>query len=191
VGALGDEPEPMKGALPMKALLLFLVAAAALSSAASASASAFYYERTSLTNSTFEAGDGYGNWTGYLRAGSGSGTDACQHNNWIPLGYYAVPWHDDYYAGSAVQGRVWRLSDYQCSNGVRRTELFVHSEETSQQGQSCGPAGTDYPFCWEGAHDYYSYGCIKIARQPVPSDLRVVNAFVHGYGAATDLWVYS
>ena len=132
----------------MKALRLLVVAAVALASAAPASASYFYYHRTSLTNSTFEALDNFGDTTGYLRAGSGSGTDACQHNNWIPLGYYNVLWHDDYYAGSKVQGRVWRLSDYQCSNGVRRTELFVHSEETSQQGQSCGPAGTDYPFCW-------------------------------------------
>ena len=132
-----------------------------------------------------------GYWTGDIRAGSGIDTDACQHNNWIPLGAYDVLWHDDYYTGSKIQGRVWRLSDYQCSNGVRRTELFVHSEETSQQGQSCGSAGTDYPFCWEGDHDYYSYGCIKLARQPVPSDLRQVDNLVHTEGAATDLWVFS
>jgi hypothetical protein len=175
----------------MKALLVLVTAVAAFVWAAQASASAFYYQRTSLTNSIFQASDNYGDWTGNLRAGSGSGTDACQHNNWIPLGYYSVLWHDDYYAGSAVQGRVWRLSDYQCSNGVRRTELFVHSEETSQQGQNCGPAGSDYPFCWEGSRDYYSYGCIKLARQPVPSDLRQVDSFVHTYGSAPDLWVYS
>ena len=170
---------------------LLVVALAALACATPASASYFYYDRASLTNSAFEAEDYYGDWTGFVRAGSGSGTDACQHYNWIPRGHYDVLWHDDYYAGSAVQGRVWRLSDYECSNGVRRTELFVHSEETSEQGQSCGPEGTDYPFCWEGDHDYYSYGCIKLARRPVPSDLRLIDTFVHGYGAATDLWVYS
>jgi hypothetical protein len=175
----------------MKALLLLVVAAAALACAAPASASDFYYERTSLTNSAFEADDYYGNWTGSLRAGSGIGTDACQHYNWIPRGYYDVLWHDDYYAGSAVQGRVWRLSDYQCSNGVRRTELFVHSEETAGQGQDCGPDGTDYPFCWEGDGDYRSYGCVKLARRPVPSDLRRVDSFVHTYGTAQELWVYS
>jgi hypothetical protein len=191
MGPLGDESEPMKGALSMKLLRLLLVAAAMLVWAAPASASYFYYHRTSLINSTLEVMDNYGDWTGYIRAGSGSGTDACQHNNWIPLGYYAVYWHDDNYAGSSVQGRVWRLSDYQCSNGVWRTELFVHSEETSGQGQSCGPAGTDYRFCWEGDHDYYSYGCIKVARQPVPSDLRQVDSFVHAYGMSTDLWVFS
>jgi hypothetical protein len=175
----------------MKAAHLLVAAMAALAWAAPASATAFYYHRTSLTNSTFEALDNYGHWTGYIRAGSGSGTDACQHYNWIPRGYYDVLWHDDNYPGSAVQGRVWRLSDYQCENGVRRTELFIHSEETSQQGQSCGPQGSDYPFCWEGSHDYYSYGCIKLARQPVPSDLRQVDSFVHTYGTAPDLWVFS
>jgi len=191
MGALGDEPEPMKGAFPMKAFRLLLVTAAALVWTAPASASYFYYHRTSLTNSAFETIDNFGHTTGNNRAGSGSGTDACQHNNWIPLGAYDVLWHDDNYTGSKVQGRVWRLSDYQCSNGVRRTELFVHSEETSGQGQSCGPDGTDYPFCWESAHDYYSFGCIKLARQPVPSDLRQVDSFVHTYGMATDLWVFS
>ena len=124
-------------------------------------------------------------------SGSGSGTDACQHYNWIPKGDYDVLWHDDNYPGSSIQGRVWRLSDYQCSNGVRRTELFVHSEETSGQGQSCGPAGTDYRFCWEGDHDYYSLGCVKLARRPTPSDLGRVDNFVHAYGMALYLLVYS
>ena len=174
----------------MKTPYVLAAALAALVCAAPAPASDFYYQRTSLTNSTFQALDNYGAWTGYIRAGSGSGTDACQHNNWIPRGHYDVLWHDDYYGGSKIQGRVWRLSDYQCSNGVRRTELFVHSEETWQQGQACGYGG-DYPFCWEGDGDYYSLGCIKIARQPVPSDLRLVDSFVHNHGAAADLWVYS
>jgi hypothetical protein len=174
----------------MKILNLLVAALAALVWAAPAlPVSSFYYQRTSLTNSVFDVLDDAGYWTGNIRAGSGINTDACQHNNWIPRGYYDVLWHDDYYGGSKVQGRVWRLSDYQCSNGVRRTELFIHSEETWQQGQSCGPG--DYPFCWDGDGDYYSFGCIKLARQPVPSDLRLVDNFVHNYGAATGLWVYS
>ena len=173
----------------MKTVYVLAAALVALVCAAPALGSAFYYQRTTLTNSTFQALDNYGAWTGYIRAGSGSGTDACQHNNWIPKGHYDVLWHDDYYGANKIQGRVWRLSDYQCSNGIRRTDLFVHSEETWQQGQACGYG--DYPFCWEGDGDYYSLGCIKIARQPVPSDLRLVDSFVHNYGAATDLWVYS
>jgi hypothetical protein len=174
----------------MKTSFVLAVALAAVACATPAQASDFYYQRTTLTNSTFQAVDNYGGWTGYIRAGSGIGTDACQHNNWIPRGYYDVLWHDDYYGGSNIQGRVWRLSDYQCSNGVRRTELFVHSEETWQQGQACWSGGDD-PFCWEGDGDYYSLGCIKLARQPVPSDLRLVDSFVHNHGAATSLWVYS
>ena len=177
----------------MKRRHLLVVAVVALSCAAPAAAadSSFYYQRTSLTDSTFDVLSSAGYWSGNIRAGSGSGTDACQHNNWIPLGDYNVLWHDDDYAGSSIQGRVWRLSDYQCSNGVRRTELFVHSEETSAQGQSCGPAGTDYKFCWEGDHDYYSLGCVKLARRPTPSDLGRVDTFVHAYGMASDLLVYS
>lgn len=175
----------------MKIRHLLVIALAALACTASATAnSTFYYQRTSLTSSVFDVLASQGYWLGDIRAGSGSGTDACQHNNWIPKGDYDVLWHDDDYPGSQVQGRVWRLSDYQCSNGVRRTDLFVHSEETSGQGQACGPSGTDYPFCWEGPGDYYSLGCVKLARKPTPSDLGRVDNFVHSYGAATELVVY-
>jgi len=125
-----------------------------------------------------------------VRGGSGSGTNQCQTNNRIPLGTYSVPFHNGNYAGSLIQGRVWRLSDYQCSNGVRRTELFVHSEETSSQGQSCPTPGDD-PFCWEGNDDYYSNGCIKVARPPGSNHLGQVDSFVHQYGAATSLIVTS
>jgi hypothetical protein len=128
------------------------------------------------------------------RAGSGSGLNACQINNWIPLGRYTVRFHDDHYPGSLIQGRVWRLSDYQCANGVRRTELFVHSEETSSNGQSgCGPPG-DGPFCWESTSDYYSYGCIKIARQPViggHSDLGRMDNYTHNFYPISWVDVYS
>lgn len=123
------------------------------------------------------------------RAGSGSGFNECQTNNWIPAGRFTVPWHQDHFAGSLIQGRVWRLSDYQCTNGVRRTELFVHSEETSGQGQYC-PTGGDDPFCWESVNDYYSNGCIKIARMPVTggaSDLGRMDGKHHALQAVA--WV--
>lgn len=128
----------------------------------------------------------------FYRAGSGSGTNACQANNWIPLGTYSVPFHNDHYAGSLIQGRVWRLSDYQCSNGVRRTQLFVHSEETASNGQSgCYSGNGDGFFCWESTNDYYSQGCIKVARQPVTngySDLGRLDYEYHLWGHALD-WV--
>jgi hypothetical protein len=56
-----------------------------------------------------------------------------------------------------------------------RTELFIHSEETSDEGQYC-PTPYDDPFCWEGDFDYYSHGCIKLAHAPPwPSDVAQAN----------------
>src|SRR5918912_493864 len=102
--------------------------ALALLVCASASAAIFEYHRNgTLIYGQIRGNCGYQCVTSWYRAGSGSGTDACQPNNWIPIGGYNVPFHSDNYAGSVVQGRVWRLTDYQCSNGVRRTDLFVHS----------------------------------------------------------------
>jgi hypothetical protein len=158
--------------------------AAALVPVAGATGVFSYYRNGSLINGQIRGECGYECWTTWYRAGSGSGTDACQHNNWIPLGTYDVRLHDDHYAGSDIRGRVWYLSDYSCSNGVVRTELFVHSEETSDQGQDC-PTGGDDPFCWEGPNDYYSNGCIKVARMPVTngySDLGRIDEFAHQWG---------
>ncbi len=59
----------------MKALSVLVVIAAALAWTLPARASVFYYDRTSLIYSYFEAVDNYGDWTG-VRAGSGIGTDA-------------------------------------------------------------------------------------------------------------------
>src|SRR5438132_893473 len=90
----------------MKSRHLLVVALVALACATPASAdSSFYYQRTSLRNSTFDVLSSSGYWTGNIRAGSGTGTDACQYYNWIPLGDYAVLWHDDNFGGSDIQGR--------------------------------------------------------------------------------------
>ncbi len=63
-------------------------------------------------------------------------------NNWIPLGFSTIASHSDAYNGGKIFGRVWQLPDYDCSNGVIRSELFVHSEETPSQGQTnCGLNG--------------------------------------------------
>jgi hypothetical protein len=80
--------------------------------------------------------------------------------------------------------------------------LFIHSEETAANGQRC-TSSYDDPFCWERAADYYSLGCIKLARpSPVasfPNDLGLAHSYYHSYGgssnhgAATDaheLYVY-
>jgi hypothetical protein len=98
------------------------------------------------------------------RAGSGVTTDECEvSRGWLPSGWYAQKGHWDHYDGSKVRGRVWWLQDKTCRDGVtRRTELFIHSEETSSNGQSCSSAYDD-PFCWEREGDYYSNGCIKLS----------------------------
>jgi hypothetical protein len=98
------------------------------------------------------------------RGGSGTTMDECEiGRGWLPAGWYAQKGHWDHYDGSKVKGRVWWVQDKTCRDGsTRRTELFIHSEETASRGQSCGPAGSDYPFCWEGNNDYYSEGCIKL-----------------------------
>jgi hypothetical protein len=176
------------------AALVTLSLALSVPTTASAYQWFIYWRNNSLINGSIDyncSGSTCG--SPLYRAGSGSGTNACQHNNWIPLGSYNIPFHDDHYAGSLIQGRVWRLSDYQCSNGVRRTELFIHSEETSSNGQYC-PTGGDDPFCWEGTNDYYSNGCVKVARMPVTngySDLGRLDSWVHSIGPAQWLDVTS
>jgi hypothetical protein len=108
------------------------------------------------------------------RAGSGVSTDACWvGHGWLPTGYYDLKGHWDNY-NAAIAGRVFYLQDKQCWNGTWRTQLFVHSEETAAQGQYCPTAGDD-PYCWEGDNDYYSNGCIKLARGGNPSDLRLMH----------------
>ena len=109
-----------------------------------------------------------------LRAGSGTSTNECYlGHGWLPAGWYDIVAHVDHYDASRIKGRVWRLSDKRCfgGTGTLRTELFIHSEETAADGQYC-PSAYDDPFCWEGASDYYSNGCIKLAHAPpYPSDI--------------------
>lgn len=113
-----------------------------------------------------------------FRAGSGTSTNECAvGQGWLPAGWYDIVGHFEHYGGSKIQGRVWQLSDKRCYGGTGnlRTELFIHSEETSDQGQYC-PTPYDDPFCWEGDYDYYSVGCIKLAHaQPYPSDIAKAN----------------
>jgi hypothetical protein len=101
------------------------------------------------------------------RAGSGVSTDACQRNaGWLPTGHYDVRTFvhnkDD-----VIKGRAWWLSDKACASYpyTMRTELFIHTEETSTTDQYCPTSGDD-PYCWDTDYgDYASEGCIKI-KQP-------------------------
>jgi hypothetical protein len=167
-------------------LLCALVATAVMAPAASGRQWVNYKRNSSLIHGTIIYNCDVSTCSASWRGGSGSGKDACQKNNWAPIGTYDSAFHSDSYAGSAIRGRVWRMSDYQCSNGVRRTELFIHSEETSSQGQSCGSG--DQPFCWEGPNDYYSFGCIKISRRD-PWDLARLDNWSHGQNGGDLNWI--
>jgi hypothetical protein len=114
-----------------------------------------------------------------FRAGSGTSTDECYlAHGWLPGGWYDIVGHFDSYNASLIKGRVWQLSDKRCrgGTGTLRTQLFIHSEETADNGQYC-PTSYDDSFCWEGDFDYYSSGCIKLAHaRPYPSDVGVADS---------------
>lgn len=172
-----------------KARLLLIIGASlgALSLAPSALGAAFYYERQ---NSTINGRIKYSANSGtivspWYRAGSGNGgTQECVTNNWIPTGQHNVQAHYDNYNGTQIKGRVWWMNDIPCGGNVR-TQMFVHSEETSSQGQD----PNNEPFRWDGDSDYYSFGCIKVARLPVVngySDLgRLDTTWVHQSGGGS------
>jgi len=115
------------------------------------------------------------------RAGSGSSTDPCAKGaGWIPPGTYGVREHT-IHKDDTIAGRTWWLTDAQCSstNATVRDELFIHSEETSAQGQTCTSASDD-PYCWEGEFDYKSNGCIKLSHGTA--------AFSDDIGRHNQLW---
>jgi hypothetical protein len=124
------------------------------------------------------------------RAGSGTSQNECRRaEGWLPAGWYSQWGHWNQYDGSAINGRVWWLQDKYCWDGVtKRTELFIHSEETATNGQYCTSAWDD-PTCWERESDYYSLGCIKLARpSPVakfPNDLGSAHSVYHSYGGSS------
>ena len=124
------------------------------------------------------------------RAGSGTTPDECRRaSGWLPQGWYSQWGHWNHYDGDSIKGRVWWLQDKYCWDGVtKRTELFIHSEETADNGQHCTSL-TDDPFCWERTADYYSLGCIKLARpSPVadfPNELGNAHSVYHDYGGSS------
>lgn len=149
--------------------VLACVVAALVAAASPASAQAAYigwydYDRNnSNTNGTL-----YFKWTvddnppvysHSWRGGSGIYADDRKNGGWAPSGWYSIRGHWNNYVGTAIWGRVWRLSDKYNSDGVLRTELFIHTEETSSNGQS----STNEAQRWDGASDYTSMGCVKIA----------------------------
>lgn len=116
-----------------------------------------------------------------FRAGSGDNQDPCHINHgWLPNGWYDLgnEGHIHNRDGTLIDGMVWDLQNMMCQgNGNLRTELFIHTEETSSNTNNqgdCSPLGGDQPRCWDrtkaftgaqwGTNDYYSEGCIKVRR---------------------------
>jgi hypothetical protein len=176
--------------IPKRGLVAALVATAAVQAGAASASTTVVFRFTrgssnttsSLTMLQQDQSTGRVFQRGDWRAGSGYLKNECKIGaGWLPAGSYSITLHSDSYPGTKIQGRVWELSDKACAGGagVLRTQLFIHSEETSSRGQSCGPAGSDYPFCWEGPHDYYSSGCIKLNHFV---DLPAVDSDWHAWG---------
>lgn len=165
-------------------LALGLQAALVVAPAQARTGGWFQFDRKTNTNSAiFWLKDG-GQYWGF-RAGSGSSTDECWvGKGWLPGGWYDMWGMWNNYNGSKIFGRVFRLSDHTCRNGsTRRTELFIHTEETPSNGQNCGYE----PQCWDGSGDYYSAGCIKMSypRNGWPNDINGVHWHFHNNGGST------
>ncbi len=164
-------------------VMAFVFATAVNAPRAQAARSCLYFEfvKSTNTNSTlyWRWMDDYGRciYSASWRAGSGVTTDPCQLNaGWLPNGWYDLKstGHQDSYSGTSIWGRVWSLQDKACSNGTLRTQLFIHTEETSSRTQICS-SDPDDPQCWDstkapgdsaaGTNDFRSEGCIKVRRQ--------------------------
>ena len=122
------------------------------------------------------------------RAGSGQSgvhNDCLIGQGWLPRGWYSQWGHFNHYDGT-IKGRVWYWQDKWCHDGsALRTELFTHTEETADNGQYCPTSGDDR-YCWDGAYDYYSNGCIKIAypHAGFPNDVGDAHWRYHNYGGS-------
>lgn len=125
------------------------------------------------------------------RAGSGTGTDACELNiGWLPTGWYDMQGHYNSYSGTSIFGRAWHLQDKACSDPtIIRTQLLIHTEETSTNTQECDDIiNNDTLKCWDGKWDgnanwdYRSEGCIKVRRDSPE------HAQPGGMSAAHDRW---
>jgi len=135
----------------------------------------FDFKRVEITNSVLTW-----KWTDYnvspaksytktWRAGSGENKDECDKSygsdsgGWLPAATYKLKGMFDN-KNDLIKARAIYFEDKVCSNGVTwRTGLFIHTEETAAQGQSCDQ------YCWNGVNDYKSKGCIKVSYADMPS----------------------
>ena len=138
---------------------------------------------TTNINGTLRA---YKNDAQYTSMTAGSGLSSsytpCQTSlGRLPDGWYgsANGHHIHNKNGTDIDGRVWGLEDKDCGNGTVRTALFIHTEETVNNLQSCPTSGDD-PHCWETADwDYRSLGCVKISHpnNGFPNSVGILNSW--------------
>jgi len=122
----------------------------------------------------------------YWKAGSGQTTNECNKwrrtgdkGGWLPAGSYVLKGMFDNYDGSLIKGRAFWFEDKVCNDGVTlRSELFIHTEETRSQTQSCPTSGDD-PWCWEATWDFISNGCIKVE---APHNIGTAHWYYHNTG---------
>ncbi|MFF8312542.1 hypothetical protein ACWGQL_18795 [Streptomyces lydicus] len=129
------------------------------------------------------------------RAGSGNGgrngrNECASMQGWLPNGSYRVLAHTTHHNGGprGINGYAIQVQDKVCRNGrTKRTELFVHSEMRPDGTQGARQPGRDNPYRWDGAHDYFSLGCIKLT----PAHIKNLFAKAAHYGWPKTLKVVS
>ncbi len=138
-----------------------------------------------MTYGTLFVGN-YVNYDARYRAGSGDGsTNRCRIDHGpIPQGDTRILSPYDHKDSGSIHGRAWQLANMLCDrydpNSNLRTDLWIHTEETSQQGQTCGTP-YDERWCWDGASDYKSLGCVKVK----PNNIGGVDDYWHGGSNST------
>lgn len=105
---------------------------------------------------------------GTWRAGSGTVKNSCTKNKgWLPNGTYKVRKYYSNHQGT-IKGKAWYVSDHKCSNGTKRTELFIHTKKP-----------------WPGTSGYYSNGCVKVT----PGVANKIASLQKSYGMPKNLYV--
>jgi len=177
--------------------LVFALAAPAAATPGAGNGNYLWYKPgTKATNGTLRA------YTGYyqalsMTAGSGStinwNNPCIQNAGRLPNGWYSTyNGHHVDHKSDLIRGRVWGLSDKAAPGCPLRTELFIHTEETTSNGQDCPTSGDD-PYCWENSDDYKSIGCVKISHpnNGFPNSVGSLHSWWHGGAGGANSTYYS
>jgi len=121
------------------------------------------------------------------RAGSGHGKrikeDCVRNQGWMPNGNWKIKLKDRRYNGRLIKGYAVWLENMPCSRKTTtRTEMFIHSEMNRD-----GSRGKTEARRWDGASDYASNGCVKLA----PTDIAKMFRLLDRIGWPTHLLVVS